>query len=456
MQLHFIAIGGSIMHSLAIALHHKGYIITGSDDEIFEPAYSELSLAGLLPINTGWDSLKIHKNLDFVILGMHARSDNPELLRALELKIPVYSFPEFIYKQTQNKKRIVVAGSHGKTSISSMLMHTFKHLDLSFDCLVGSSIKGMGQQVSLGNHTAFAIIEGDEYLSSAIDSKPKFLHYKPDYAIITGIAWDHYNVYPDFKNYLKQFQLFIESMPEDSVLVYNNTDTYLPLLVKQYGRHLRCLPYHCLNYIVQEGKNIIRYEGEAYRLAVFGRHNIENISAVIRLGEALKVNTKKMLQALTTFPGAGRRLELLAESPVTKVYYDFAHAPSKVAATVKAVKETFPEKKLIACLELHTYSSLNKSFLPQYKGSMNKADHAIVFYNPHALALKKLTLDKDDVKSGFDLKDLIIFDNSAALKNYLLSLNYRHAILLFMSSGNFDKMDLSEIATFASTKSHNT
>ncbi len=451
MRLHFIAIGGSIMHSLALALHQRGHEITGSDDEIFDPARSKLSSAGLLPMHTGWDSLRIHKNLDFVILGMHAKANNPELLRAIELGIPVLSFPEFVFNQTKRKQRIVVAGSHGKTTITSMIMHAFKALDISFDWLVGSGIDGFEQQVSLLDDSKYAVIEGDEYLTSALDPMPKFLHYRPDFAIITGIAWDHYNVYPAFENYLRQFRLFIESMPAHAVLVYNGADTYLPELVTNYGKHLQCLPYYCLPYNIDSGKTSIQLEGRNFNLNVFGRHNVENISAVLRLCKAMGLIEVDILETLTNFSGAGRRLELMAESEDTKVYFDFAHAPSKVQATVRAVKETFPDKKLITCLELHTYSSLNKTFIPQYKGSLDQSDIPIVYYNPHTLALKKLELDESTIARGFMKEDLQIFSDSELLKKYLFSLDFNQSVLLLMSSGNFNGLDLIELAKFAST-----
>ncbi len=438
------------MHNLAIALKKQGYVVTGSDDEIFNPARKNLQSEGLLPPHTGWYPGKVTKSLDAVILGMHARKDNPELARALRLGIPVYSFPEFVYRETRDIPRAVIAGSHGKTTITAMLLYGLRAEGIPVSYLVGSAIRGFDLQVMFHPEAWLAVFEGDEYLSSPLDPRPKFLHYKPRYIVLTGIAWDHYNVFPTFENYLQAFRDFLTRCEPGGYLVYNKSDPEVARLAEE-ARHLNRIPYGPLNYQVVNGQFVVPYHGKAFPMHVFGRHNMENLGAALALAGKLGIHPEAFLTALSDFPGAGKRLETLAENDNAAVYLDFAHAPSKVKATIAAVKEKYPDRKLTAVLELHTYSSLNKDFLPQYKGIMKGATHRIVYYNPHALSLKKLSLSPADIRSAFGYDELQVFDDAEALRYYLQNLDWQEHNLLLMSSGNFGGLAIDEIANFVTS-----
>lgn len=434
MHIHLIAIGGSAMHSLALALRKQGHTVTGSDDEIYNPARDRLAHAGLLPANEGWNPERIHSGLDAIILGMHARIDNPELQQAQELGLRVYSYPEFIREQTANKIRVVVAGSHGKTSTTAMLMHFLASAGRDFDYLIGAPVKGFDDTVRLSN-APLMLIEGDEYLSSPIDRRSKFLHYDPDFAILTGIAWDHMNVFPSFDSYLQTFKSFLSGMHAQSQLFYYANDQFLKELVPP-------------NF---SGKARTYAALQTDRpLKVFGKHNLENMEAAMLVGEALGLEREQMLEAAASFEGANRRLQVLAESDSRVAFLDFAHAPSKVAATVQAVREHFPNKKLYAALELHTYSSLNKDFIGQYSGSLELADAALVYYDAHTLEMKKMPeLTTEEVFNAFGKPGMGVANNRIDLENTLSTWLQTpgDSVLLLMSSGRFAGLDLQTMAT---------
>jgi UDP-N-acetylmuramate: L-alanyl-gamma-D-glutamyl-meso-diaminopimelate ligase len=447
MKVHFIAIGGSAMHNLAIALHQKGYQVTGSDDEVLEPSRSRLEKVGLLPEKNGWEPQKISSDLDAVILGMHALPDNPELVRAQELGLKVYSYPEYLYEQTKHKKRVVIAGSHGKTTVTSMVLHVLKCMNKKFDYMVGAQITGFDTMVGLSNDSEVAVFEGDEYLSSPIDRRPKFLWYKPDVALITGIAWDHINVFPTQEIYNKQFELFIETISKEGVLIFYKDDKTLSGLVERMPSGLRQIPYAALDSINQGKTSIVQSETGAFEMQIFGAHNMQNLSGALQVCLELGISKADFLQAMTTFQGAARRLQLLGASDTSAVFYDFAHAPSKVKATVSAVKEQFPGRKLIACVELHTFSSLNRAFLPHYRHALQEADEAYVFYNPEVVAHKKLPLfPPEEVQEAFDHPCLTVITNQVTLSKTLYDLKINEGTLLLMSSGNLAGLDLKKLS----------
>jgi UDP-N-acetylmuramate: L-alanyl-gamma-D-glutamyl-meso-diaminopimelate ligase len=447
MNIHFISIGGSVMHQLAIALKRKGYQITGSDDEIFEPAKSNLEKEGLLPSVIGWFPERITGALDAVLLGMHAKADNPELLKAKELGLPIYSFPEYIYKESQNKTRIAVGGSHGKTTTTAMLMHVLKQAGKSFDYLVGARLEGFNQSVDITD-APIIVCEADEYPASAIERRPKFHFLFPHIAILTGIAWDHINVFPTFDNYLEQFRIFINKIEPEGYLIFNEGDQTLKDLVASVGRKdIHYYPYNVPAHTISNGETRVNIEGAEAVLKVFGNHNLLNMHAAWLVCKQLGMSANAFVNAISSFAGAAKRLELLSKSDDTIVYRDFAHAPSKVKATIEAVKEQFPSRKLIAVLELHTYSSLNEQFMKEYAGVLNVADEAAVFYSKHALELKRMPeLKKEVVKTGFDNEQLQVFNQKQELDNWLKTLSYANAVVLLMSSGNYEGMDVESFA----------
>ncbi len=447
LRIHFIAIGGAAMHALAIALRKKGNRVTGSDDEIFEPSRSRLAEHGLLPDKPGWFPEKITADINEVILGMHAHNDNPELARALELGIRVYSYPEYMVEKTRHKKRVVIAGSHGKTTITSMIMHVLRYNRIDFDYLVGSRIGGFDNMVNLDDHASIAVFEGDEYLASAIDQRPKFHVYQPHLALISGIAWDHVNVFPTYDLYVEQFKIFIDHIPDDGLLVYYEEDRDLQRIVEQSASRVRKIPYKAHAYQVEKEKTYLLAGDKKLPLAIFGNHNLQNISGAKLICENLGITAEQFYNAIQSFKGAGKRLQELAGNAETAVYLDFAHSPSKVKATIDAVKEQYPGRKLVACLELHTYSSLSKSFLGQYRGTMECADEAVVYYNPETIAHKRLEeLLPTEVKAAFANDKLVVYTSAAELKEHLLSLYWDGAVLLMMSSGNFSGVDIQGIA----------
>ncbi len=446
MNVHFIAIGGSVMHQLAIALKKKGYVVTGSDDEIFEPAKSNLLKQNILPAAEGWYPEKLNPDLDAVILGMHAKADNPELQKARELGLKIYSFPEYIYQESKNKKRVAVGGSHGKTSTTAMIMHVLKNAGKDFDYLVGAKLSGFEQSVQITNAPVL-ICEADEYPASTIEKRPKFHFLFPHIAVITGIAWDHINVFPTFPFYLEQFEIFINKIEKGGTLIYNESDEILnDLIKKSIRKDITCLPYHLPTYFIENGKTEVIIEGEKTALQVFGNHNLLNLNAAWLVCKQLGISAQQFTEAIADFSGAAKRLELLWQTEKTNVYRDFAHAPSKVKASIDAVKQQFPERRLIAILELHTFSSLNENFMEQYSGAMDNADDAIVFYSSHALELKRMpSLPKEIVKAGFAKPKLNIFTKREEIERWLSQHEYANTNLLFMSSGNYDGLDIQSI-----------
>ncbi len=447
MNVHFIAIGGSAMHNLALALHQKGYNVTGSDDEINEPSYTRLKNAGILPATIGWNASLIHPELDAVILGMHARIDNPELIRAHELGIKVFSYPEYLYEQSKDKKRIVIGGSHGKTTITAMLLHVMKYHHINFDYMVGAQLDGFDTMVSLSTDAPFIILEGDEYLSSPIDRRPKFHLYHADVALLSGIAWDHINVFPKFENYVEQFKIFIQQLPDDGKLIYCIEDATVKALCETTEMNAEKIEYGIPDSMNEDGITSLIFNNAKYPLQVFGNHNLMNLQGALKVAEQVGVSNIQFLEAIMSFKGAARRLEKVAQSNDLIIYKDFAHSPSKLKATTEAIKAQFKNRKVIACMELHTFSSLNEEFLNQYKGAMEDADVAIVYFNPHTIEHKKLKpVSIEQVKTAFNKKDLIVFNESSKLKEYLSERNYQNNVLLIMTSGNFDGININSFA----------
>ncbi len=446
MKVHFISIGGSVMHQLAIALKKKGYQVTGSDDEIFEPSRTNLQSEGLLPAIMGWDVNNITADLNAVILGMHARADNPEIKRATEAGIKIYSFPEYIYHESINKKRVVIGGSHGKTTTTAMVMHVLKYAQKQFDYLVGARLQGFEQSVNITD-APIIVCEGDEYPASAIERKPKFHFLYPHIAVLTGIAWDHINIFTTYENYLLQFAIFIERVAPGGILIYNDTDTALQQLVQQTRRaNITYQPYGLPQYKINNGQVTANINEHKTELKVFGQHNLLNMQAAMYVCSQLGVNTQIFASAMEGFTGAARRLEKLAGSGHQNLFRDFAHAPSKVQASVNAVKQQFGDNKLIAVLELHTFSSLSKQFLPQYCGSLDMANEAVVFYSHHALQQKKLPpITDEQVVAGFNKKGLLVMSDKNKLEQWLLTQNMEQTNLLLMSSGTFDGMAIDKI-----------
>ncbi len=448
MNVHFIAIGGSAMHNLALALNKKeNYKITGSDDEIFEPSKSRLAACNLLPEKQGWFPEKIHKGLDAIILGMHARSDNPELAKAKELGLKVFSYPEYLYEQSKDKIRIVIGGSHGKTTITSMIMHVMRESGRAFDYMVGAQVQGFDTMVSLSKDAKYMIIEGDEYLSSPDDLRPKFHLYNPHYALLSGIAWDHINVFPTFENYIKQFSIFVGMIQEEGALVWYNGDLELEKLADNLKSGIQNISYEVHPHRTENNITILKTENGEIPIEVFGRHNLENICGAKEICKLAGISDNEFYTAISTFQGANKRLQKLGENDNTTIFLDFAHSPSKVKATMDAVKEQFTNRKLIACLELHTFSSLKKEFLPQYKNSMDAADEAIVYFNHHTIEHKRLEqISVEEVANAFGKPNLKIFTDSRQLMDYLFSSDFSDKVLLMMSSGNFDGIQFPEFA----------
>lgn len=445
MRVHFIAIGGSAMHNLAIALSRKGYQVTGSDDEIFEPSKSRLDRQGILPTKIGWDADMIDENLDAVILGMHARIDNPELIKAKELGLPIFSYPEYLYEQSKNKKRIVIGGSHGKTTITSMLLHAVNELGTETDYMVGAQLEGYDCMVKLTEDAPYMILEGDEYLSSPIDRRPKFHLYKPDAAIISGIAWDHINVFPTFENYVEQFKLFCDEIVPGGRFVCNAEDPEVKALGEQYADRLNVVYYQTPDYDINETGTVIHYKGEDYPMSIFGGHNLQNLMGAMYLAEEMNISNEDFLKAMHSFTGAGKRLEKVGEKNSFVMYKDFAHSPSKLKATTKSVKEQYANRRLIACMELHTFSSLKKEFLPQYEGAMAMADDAIVYYSPDVVAHKKLEpITKEQVSAGFG-GGVQVMNETQEVLDFIKAQEYDNTVLLMMSSGNFHGIDYNEL-----------
>ena len=446
MNIHFIAIGGSAMHNLAIALHNKGEQITGSDDTIHEPSKSRLDHKGLLPTTFGWFPEKISSDIDAVILGMHAKIDNPELLKAQELGLKIYSYPEFLYEQSKDKTRIVIGGSHGKTTITSMILHVLNYHEKEVDYMVGAQLDGFETMVHLTKENEFMVLEGDEYLSSPIDRRPKFHLYKPNIALISGIAWDHINVFPTFENYVSQFSMFTDSLTNGGIMVYNENDKVVKEIVENSQNAIKKYPYTLPVHFIENGCTYLQTSEGNLPLEIFGNHNLENLAGAKWICQHMGIDEDDFYEAIASFKGASKRLEKLAENAETVLFKDFAHSPSKVAATTNAVKEQYNKRKIIACLELHTYSSLNADFLSEYKGALDAADVAVVFYSPHAVAIKKLKeVSKTQIAEAFERDDLMIYTNPTAFKDFLFQQNLKDVALLLMSSGNYGGLDFEKL-----------
>ena len=446
MNVHFIAIGGAAMHNLALALHNKGYQVTGSDDTIFEPSKSRLEAKGLLPQDFGWYPEKITSSLDAIVLGMHAKADNPELLKAQALGLKIYSYPEFLYEQSKHKTRVVIGGSHGKTTITSMILHVMHYHDRDVDYMVGAQLEGFDVMVKLTDTNDFIVLEGDEYLSSPIDMRPKFHLYKPNIALLSGIAWDHINVFPTYENYVEQFSIFVDSIVSGGSINHNEEDPEVKRVVEASQNTIRKLAYKTPDYTVENGQTLLETPEGDLPIEVFGKHNLNNLAGAKWICQHMGIDEDDFYEAISTFKGASKRLEKIAESKTSVAYKDFAHSPSKVEATTKAVKEQYINRTLVACLELHTYSSLNAEFLKEYKGALDAADVAVVFYSPHAVEIKKLeAVTHEQIANAFKRDDLIIYTNPDDFKDFLFSQNFDDKALLLMSSGNYGGLDFDAV-----------
>lgn len=446
MRTHFIAIGGAAMHNLALALQNKGYQVTGSDDAIFEPSKSRLEKKGLLPQEMGWFSEKITSDIEAIILGMHAKADNPELLKAQELGLKIYSYPEFLFEQSKNKTRVVIGGSHGKTTITSMILHVMHYHNIEVDYMVGAQLEGFDTMVHLTHENDFIVLEGDEYLSSPIDRRPKFHLYQPNIALLSGIAWDHINVFPTFENYVEQFEIFTNQITKGGILVYNEEDEVVKKVAEETTNPIRKLAYHTPSYEVENGITLLETPEGPMPIEVFGAHNLNNLAGAKWICQNMGVDEADFYEAIATFKGASKRLEKIAEGKGKVAYKDFAHSPSKVSATTKAVKNQYPDRKLVACLELHTYSSLNAEFLKEYEGALDAADVAVVFYSPDAVKIKQLEeVTYDQIAQSFKRDDLIIYTNPKEFKDFLFAQNFDNSALLLMSSGNYGGLDFEEV-----------
>jgi len=446
MRVHFIAIGGSAMHNLALALHAKGYHVTGSDDTIFDPSKTRLEKKGLLPESFGWFPEKISNKLDAVILGMHAKADNPELLKAKELDLTIYSYPEFLYQQAKHKTRVVIGGSHGKTTITSMILHVMHYHGREVDYMVGAQLEGFETMVRLTEDADFMVLEGDEYLSSPIDRRPKFHLYKPNIALLSGIAWDHINVFPTYENYVEQFDIFVNEITNGGAIVYNQEDPEVKKVVEGSPNPIKKYPYKTPAYQVEYGTTLLQTPEGLMPVEIFGKHNLNNLEGARWICQLMGIDADDFYEAIASFSGASKRLEKLAESATSVAYKDFAHSPSKVMATTRAVKDQYPDRQLLACLELHTYSSLNPEFLYEYNSALDAADTAVVFYSPHAVEIKKLQpISEEQIAKAFQRDDLVIFTDPSKFKEYLFSQNMENKSLLLMSSGNYGGLDFEAV-----------
>ena len=446
MKIHFIAIGGSAMHNLAIALKLKGFSITGSDDAINDPSRSRLKKYNLLPQKEGWFSDKITSDIDAVVLGMHAKDDNPELLKARKIGLKIYSYPEFIFNQSKDKIRIVIGGSHGETSITSLVLHVLSTLNIESDYMVGAQLDGFEVMVKLTDTSKYIVLEGDEYLSSALDLRPKFHLYKPHIALISGIAWDHINVFKTFENYLKQFEIFINSIEKNGTLVYNELDPELKKLVSSNKSNLNYIPYSIPKHNIIAGISFIDINNRLYRLKIFGDHNLQNISGALNICKALGVESEDFYNAITSFNGASNRLELVYKSSDTIIFKDFAHSPSKVKATTEAVHKQFPNRKLISFFELHTYSSLNPLFLEKYRDTLKHSDECYIYYSEKNMRIKRLQpIDSELIIRSFNHSSLTVIDNYEKLNKKIYDLDLSNSVLLMMSSGKFGGLDIDKI-----------
>ena len=446
MNIHFIAIGGSAMHNLAIALHNKGYHVTGSDDTIHDPSKSRLEKKGLLPKAFGWFPEKITQDLDVIILGMHAKEDNPELLQAQDMGLKIYSYPEFLYEQSKDKTRVVIGGSHGKTTITSMILHVLAYHDREVDYMVGAQLEGFETMVHLTTENEFMVLEGDEYLSSPIDRRPKFHLYKPNIALLSGIAWDHINVFPTFEGYIDQFRIFTDSLTNGGIMVYNEEDAIVKEVVESSTHTIKKYPYSTPTYEIEDVITAIDTPDGMMPLEIFGDHNLQNLAGAKWICQHMGIDEDDFYEAIASFKGASKRLEKISENKQTVIFKDFAHSPSKVKATTEAVKKQYAQREVIACLELHTYSSLNAEFLGEYQGALDQADKAVVFYSPQAVKIKQLDeVTTAQIGAAFGREDLMMFTNPAEFKAFLFSQNLEQTAVVLMSSGNYGGLDFEEV-----------
>lgn len=445
-RIHFIAIGGSVMHNLAIALKNQGHSVTGSDDEIFEPSRSALKENGLLPSAAGWNPGALDRSIDVVILGMHARKDNPELLKAQELGLNICSFPEYIYNHSVDKQRVVIAGSHGKTTITSIVVHVLNFYNRSFDYVIGARIKGIENPVKLSD-APLIIIEGDEYLCSALDPTPKFLRYQHHIGLISGVAWDHANVFPTEEEYLKAFDRFADQTPKGGILIFCETDPMVSVVGNKQRADVTSIPYKAHPHALENGQEYLTNGKERIPIKIFGNHNLQNITGARELLKKIGITNEQFYKAIQSFEGAAGRLEKVKETNTSIVFKDYAHAPSKVRASVRAVKDLYPNREVVPCLELHTFSSLNKVYLPQYKDSLKGIGQAIVFFDPEKVKAKNLPpLTEADIKTAFGNPAIQVFDDAQKLEAYLLAQNWTNKNLLMMSSGNFAGFNVKALA----------
>ncbi|GGW23949.1 UDP-N-acetylmuramate--L-alanine ligase [Arenibacter certesii] len=446
MHIHFIAIGGSVMHNLALALQQKGYTVSGSDDVIYEPAQSRLKESGLLPETFGWFPEKVGSHLDAVILGMHAKVDNPELLKAQELGLKIYSYPEFLYEQSKYKTRVVIGGSHGKTTITAMILHVMKYHDRPIDYVIGAQLDGFNKMVHITEENDFIVLEGDEYLSSVVDKRPKFHLYQPNIALLSGIAWDHINVFPTFDNYLEQFKIFVDSIVRGGSITYNEEDKNVSKIVEASENTIRKLAYHTPEYSIENGETILVTPDGPMPIPIFGKHNLSNLAGAKWICQNMGLDEEDFYEAMSTFTGASKRLEKLAEGKVSVAYKDFAHAPSKVKASTEAVKQQYPDRKLLAFLELHTYSSFNPEFLNEYKRTLEAAEVAAVFYLPESVKIKGLKeVSAEQIKKAFGREDLHVFTSKEEFSQFVLGQEYVNSVLLLMSSGTYGGLDMEAV-----------
>ncbi len=446
MNIHFISIGGSAMHNLALALHAKGDHVTGSDDAIFEPSKSRLETKGLLPDEMGWYPEKIHTDLDIIILGMHAKADNPELIKAQKLGLKIFSYPEYLFEHSKDKTRVVIGGSHGKTTITSMILHVLNYHEIEVDYMVGAQLDGFERMVHLTQENEFMIIEGDEYLSSPIDRRPKFHLYKANIALLSGIAWDHINVFPTFENYIEQFEIFIDTMVNGGAMIYNKEDKIVRKIVEEATKTIKKYPYQTPDYTIENGTTILDTPEGEIPLEIFGQHNLQNLEGAKSICLHMGVGDNEFYEAISSFTGANKRLEKIIENDTTVIFKDFAHSPSKVKATSDAVKEQYENRRVLTCLELHTYSSLNANFLTEYQNALDAADEAVVFYSPHAVEIKRLEkVTKEQISEAFQRDDLIIYTDPKEFRDFLFSQNLDNTVLLLMSSGNYGGLNFDEV-----------
>lgn len=447
MKIHFIAIGGAAMHNLALALNHKGYQVTGSDDVIFDPSKSRLEAHGLLPDGFGWFPDKITEDLDAVILGMHAKPDNPELQRAQELGVKIYSYPDFLFEQSKNKTRVVIGGSHGKTTITSMILHVLNYNGINVDYMVGAQLEGFERMVHLTEENDFIVLEGDEYLSSPIDRRPKFHLYHANIALLSGIAWDHINVFPTYDNYVEQFRIFVDGIVRGGSITYNSEDAEVKKVVEASENTIRKFPYETPEYSIVNGTTFLETEDGPMPLEIFGKHNLNNLMGAKWICQQMGVDEADFYEGIATFNGASKRMEKIGEGHSSIAFKDFAHSPSKVKATTQAVKEQYSTRRVLACLELHTYSSLNATFLDHYRGALDAADQAVVFYSPKAVEIKKLdSIAAYQIADAFQRNDLEIFTDPKQFQEFLFQQDFQDTALLLMSSGNYGGLDFDRLA----------